>query len=115
MRRLRLVTETGPQARARQRDAIRWLAIQYRPDDDAQPEAPLFRVAVLRRSDWLQLSARSMPVDGVEVATGRDHVAVATLQPANPYPPGSRDAEIFQALTPSFAEISRIVRFPGQR
>lgn len=107
--RLRLVTVTGPEARARQRDAIRWIEIDYVPDDATQPEASLFSVAVLRRSDWLSQSAQPGSVRGVEVATGRDHVAVATLEPMNPYPPGSRDADIFEALMPSLADISRIV------
>ena len=110
-RRLELVTVTGPEARARQRDAIRWIAIEYTPDDETQPEAALFRVAVLRRSDWLLQSARPGLAEGVEVATSREHVAVATVAPANPYPPGSRDADIFEALMPSLPDISRIVRF----
>lgn len=114
-RRLKLVTETGPGARARQRDAIRWIAIEYVPDDATQPQASLLRIAVLRRSDWLMLAARPGPTEGVEVATGRDHVAIATVQPANPYPPESRDADIFEALMPTFAEISRIVSLPAQR
>lgn len=114
-RRLKLVTESGPAARARQRDAIRWIAIEYVPDDAALPEASLFRVAVLRRPDWLAQAAQSRPADGVEVAASSEHVAVASLPQANPYPPGSRDADIFDALTPSFAEISWIVRFPAQR
>lgn len=115
VRRLRIVTQSGPQARARQRDATRWLAIEYSPDDDALPQTALFSVAVLRRSDWLRLSAHSAAVNSVEVATGREHVAVATLLTVNPYPAGSRDAEIYEALVPDFAEISRIVRFPARR
>jgi hypothetical protein len=114
-RRLKLVTETGPAARARQRDAIRWISIEYLPDDTTQPEASLFRVAVLRRSDWLMLASQPASADGVEVAASRVHVAVATVPPANPYPPGSRDADIFEALVPTYAEISRIVTLPARR
>jgi hypothetical protein len=33
----------------------------------------------------------------------------------NPYPAGSRDAEIYEALAPDFAQISRIVLFPSPR
>lgn len=112
VRRLKLVTETGPAARARQRDARRWISLEYLPDDPAQPEVPLFRIAVLSRSDWLVQASQPTPPAAVEVATGPEHVAVASLEPANPYPPGSRDADIFDALTLSFAEISRIVRLP---
>ena len=114
-RRLTLVTETGPAARTRQRDAIRWISIEYFPDDTTQPEASLFRVAVLRRSDWLMLASQPASAVGVEVAAGGGLVAVATVPPANPYPPGSRDADIFDALMPSFAEISRIVSLPARR
>lgn len=112
VRRLKLVTETGPEARGRHRDAIRWIAVAYQPDDEGQPEVPLVSIAVLRSSDWLVQSAQGGPSGGVEVATARDHVAVATMPIANPYPPGSRDAEIFDALTPTYAEISRIVQLP---
>lgn len=114
-RRLKLITETGPAARARHRDAIRWVAIEYVPEDSTQPEASLLRVAVLRSSDWIILASQPGLADEVEVATGRDHVAVATVEPANPYPIGSRDADIFEALILTFAEISRIVSFPAQR
>jgi hypothetical protein len=115
VRRLKIVTQTGPQARARQRDATRWIAIEYWPDDDALPRVSLFSVAVLRRSDWLRLSGHPATADGVEVATGGDHVAIATVPPVNPYPAGSRDAEIYEALAPDFALISLIVRFPERR
>jgi len=112
VRRLKLVTQTGQEARGRYRDAIRWIAVAYQPDDENQPEVPLVSIAVLRSSDWLVQSAQAGPTDGVEVATARDHVAVATVPIANPYPPGSRDAEIFDALTPTYAEVSRIVQLP---
>jgi hypothetical protein len=115
VRRLKLVTETGPAARSRQRAAIRWIAIEYMPDDTDQPQVSLFRLAVLRRSDWFELSAQPVPAGVVEVATGSHHVAVAALQPGNPYPHGSRDADIFDALTPGFAQISRLVSFPERR
>lgn len=113
-RRLKLLTESGPKARARHRDAVRWIAVEYVPDDVALPETSLFCVAVLGRPDWLAQAARWGPADGVEVAAGAGHVAVAILPHANPYPPGSRDADIFDALTPSLAEISLIVRFPAK-
>ena len=112
VRRLKLVTETGPVARSRHRDATRWVSVEYLPDDPALPEVPLFYVAVLRLADWVAQSMHAPVPAGVEVATGRDHVAVVSLQPANPFPPGSRDADIYDALRPGPAEISLIVRFP---
>jgi hypothetical protein len=114
VRRLRLDTVTGPAANARQSDALRWLAVEYLPDDAAQPEVSLFQVAVLRRADWVWLSNRAWTVSGVEVAANSLYVAVASVPPVNPYPPGSRDAEIFEALLPTYADISRIVRLPAQ-
>jgi len=111
MRRLKLVTEAGPPASARQDDATRWISLVYVPDDAGQPEVPLFQVAVLLRSDWILQSMKSRLATSVEVASGREYVAVASLQPVNPYPPGSRDADIFDALQPSIEEISRLVQF----
>jgi len=113
LRRLRLDTVTGPAASARQSDALRWLAVEYLPDDAAQPEVPLFHIALLRRADWVVQSSRSSMASAVEVATNSIYVAVASVPPANPYPPGSRDAEIFDALLPTYADISRIVRLPA--
>jgi hypothetical protein len=112
-RRLKVDTVTGPAANSRQRDALRWISVEYLPDDAAQPEVSLVRVAVLRRQDWLAVARRPVPPAEVEVGTNHTYVAVATVLPQNPYPPGSLDAEIYDALVPSFAEVSRIVRFPS--
>lgn len=112
--RLKIVTETGPAARARQRDAIRWLSIEYLPEDAANIETSLFQLTVLRRADWLTLSAQPAPPASVEVATGITLVAVATVPPANPYPADTRDADIFDALLQAPVDISRIVRFPSR-
>ena len=111
VRRLKLVTEAGPSAEARQQDATRWISLVYLPDDDAQPEASLFQVAVLPRSDWIRQSMKSSLAAGVEVATDRQLVAIASVETVNPYPPGSRDADIFDALQPRIEEISRLVQF----
>jgi hypothetical protein len=111
VRRLKLVTEAGPPAEARQQDATRWIALVYLPDDDAQPEAPLFQLAVLLRPDWIRQSMKSSLAAGVEVASDGRLVAIASVQDANPYPPGSRDADIFDALLPRIEEISRLVQF----
>ncbi len=111
VRRLKVVTEAGPSAEARQQDATRWISLVYLPDDDAQPEAPLFQVAVLLRSDWIRQSMKSSLAAGVEVATDRQLVAIASLQAVNPYPPDSHDADIFDALQPRIEEISRLVQF----
>jgi|GEM_PF-2475328 len=119
VRRLKLVTDSGPAAHARQTGAVRWISLEYVPDDPAQPEASVFHLAVLGRSDWIAQSNASRSTPDVEVATGRVHVAVAAVQAGNPYPLDSRDADIFDALRPTLAEISRIVWFDtypdGQR
>jgi hypothetical protein len=113
-RRLNVVTESGPPANARQHDAVRWVAFQYLPDDPAEPAVLLFEVSVLRRTDWIVQSMTAQLPANIEVATGKDYVAVASRQAVNPYPPGTRDADIFDALQPSIAEISRIVRLRRQ-
>lgn len=112
-RRLALVTVTGPPARSRQADATRWIAIEYLPDDPSQPQTTLVWVAVVPRGDWITQSARpgARRTPGIEVATGPRHVAVAVVPDGNPYPVESRDAEIFDALRPSLAEVSLFVRF----
>ena len=114
-RRLVLVTEDGPPARARQRDATRWIAIEYLPDDPDQPQVTLIWVAVLPRADWIAQSGQlrvTAAASGVEVATSTRYVAVAGVAAVNPYPFESRDAEIFDALRPSLAELSLFVQFP---
>jgi hypothetical protein len=116
VRRLKLLTESGPPANARHRDAVRWVSLEYVPDDPAQPEVSLLTVAVLKRADWIRQSAqaRGSSNTGIEVATGEDYVAVAVLARAHPYPPDSRDADIFQALTPRIEEVSRVVHLPSR-
>ena len=111
VRRLKLLTDSGPAAHARQTGAVRWISLEYVPDDPAQPEASVFHLAVLERRDWIAQSNASRSPRDVEVATGRVHVAVAFVQTGNPYPLDSRDADIFDALRPTLAEISRIVWF----
>lgn len=113
-RRLLLVTETGPPARARQRDATRWIAIEYLPDDPTQPQTTLIWVAVVPWVDWIAQSGRPnvAPTPGVEVATSPRFVAVAAVAAVNPYPFESRDAAIFDALRPSLREVSLFVQFP---
>jgi hypothetical protein len=109
VRRLKLLTESGPPAHARQSGAMRWISVEYLPDDPAQPEVSMFHLVVLRRGDWIAQSDRSRFVADIEVATGREEVVVASVHASNPYPPDSRDADIFDALRPSLEDISRIV------
>lgn len=113
VRRLKLVTETGPAARSRQPDALRWIAIDYLPDDPASPETSLLHVVVLPTSDWIAQSQRPVPTFRVEIATGPRVVAIASAPETNPYPPGSRDADIYAALQPTPEQLSLIVQFPA--
>lgn len=116
VRRLKLVTETGPAARSRQPDALRWIAIDYLPDDPASPETSLLHIAILPKSDWIAQSQQPVPTARVEIATGPRLVAIASAPETNPYPPGSRDADIYAALQPTPEQLSLIVRFPtGER
>jgi hypothetical protein len=113
VQRLRIVTETGPPASAHQLDAVRWISLEYVPSDPAQPQVPLFDVAVLPRDQWIRQSAKNTRlVTGTEVASSKaGRVAVATLPAVNPYPSGSRDADIYDALQPDMREISLMVQF----
>ena len=111
--RFMIITETGPPASAHQLDAIRWISLEYVPTDSAQPQVPLFDVAVLRRDNWIRQSATTWLATGTEVASSKaGRVAIATVPAVNPYPPGSRDADIYDALQPNMREISLIVQFP---
>jgi hypothetical protein len=112
VRRLKIVTESGPRANARQRGATRWIALQYMPDDPTQPEVALFSLAVLERDDWIVQSARTRVATSVEVATGVECVAVVSLPGGHPYAPETRDADIFEALLPTVEQVSRTVEFP---
>jgi hypothetical protein len=115
MRRLRVSTETGPSAGVRQTYAERWLVIDYVPEEPANPEASLFHAAVVPRAAWLRLSASSEPVSATEVASSPSLMVVAAQGRSNPYPPDSRDAQIYEALIPTLEEISLILTLRPSR
>jgi hypothetical protein len=108
LQRLRVRTETGPSAGVRQRYAERWVVIDYLPEEPSSPEASLFHAAVLPRAVWLHLAAGPEPPPGTEVASSPSLAVVAAQDRTNPYPPESRDAQIFDALIPTLEEISLI-------
>lgn len=108
LRRLRLRTETGPSAGVRQQFAERWVVIDYVPEEPSNPEASLFHAVVLPRTAWLRLSARAASPAGTEVASSPSRAVIAAQDRTNPYPPDSRDAQIFDALIPTLEEISLI-------
>jgi hypothetical protein len=109
MRRLRVSTETGPAAGVRQRHAERWVVIDYLPEEPANPEVSLFQAVVLPRAAWQRIAAEPGPAPGIEVAMSRTRAVVASRGQVNPYPPDSRDAQIYEALVPSLEEISLIL------
>jgi hypothetical protein len=109
MRRLRVSTETGPPASVRQPYAERWVVIDYVPEEPANPEASLFEAAVVPRAAWLRLAGTAEQAPGTEVASSPSRMVIAAQGHDNPYPPGSRDAEIYDALIPSLEEISLIL------
>jgi hypothetical protein len=113
MRRLRVSTVTGPSAGVRQPHAERWVVVEYLPEEPANPEASLFHAAVLPRTAWLEMSASTDPAPGVEVASSPSLAVVAEQAHANPYPPDSRDAQIYEALIPTLEEISLILTLPA--
>jgi hypothetical protein len=115
MRRLRLTTETGPAAGSHERFAERWVSIDYLPEEPANPESSLLQAAVLPWFTWQRLSAQTIALPGVEVAASRTRVVVAETARSNPYPPDSRDAQIFDALMPSLEEVSLILTLRSGR
>jgi hypothetical protein len=108
MRRLRVSTVTGPSASVRRPYAERWVVIDYVPEEPANPEVSLFEAAVIPRAAWLRLAAAEK-APGTEVASSPSRMVIAEQGHANPYPPGSRDADIYEALIPSLEEISLIL------
>jgi hypothetical protein len=112
LRRVGISTFSGPSASARLYGAERVVWFEYRPEEPANPAVLLFEAIVLPRVEWLKLSQRGGPSPGVEVAENRSRVVVARRLDENPYPPDTRDAAIFEALTPSLQEISLIVTLP---
>jgi hypothetical protein len=114
MRRLRITTEADPRAGLRAGGAVRTIEVDYVPEDDANPEAMLFRALVYELPVWYELSARATSMPGYEVASSRTHAVVVTLAAPNPYPPESRDALIFDALEPAPEELSIMLTFVGR-
>jgi hypothetical protein len=115
MRRLRVSTETGPSASVRQPYAERWVVIDYVPEEPANPEVSLFQAAVIPRAAWLRIAGAAEAAPGTEVASSASRMVIAAPGRTNPYPPGSRDAEIYDALIPSLEEISLILTLrPGR-
>lgn len=112
LRRVRVETVSGPSASARWQGAERLIAFEYLPEDPAHPQVVLFEAVVLPRSEWLRLSQLPAPPRGFEVAANRSRAVVAALPQGNPYPPGSRDAAIYEALVPALPEISLILALP---
>ena len=110
-RRLKLLTETGPRARAQRPGALRSILVEYVPDDPAQPQVALLQVTVLERAEWIGqwTRARAIAPGDVEVASSWNFVAVAWVHAGNPYPPESRDADIWDALRPTAADVSGLV------
>jgi len=106
MRRLRMTTEADAHAGPGFEEAVRTIEVDYVPEDDANPQATLFRAFVYELPVWCEISARAATVSGYEVASSRTHAVVVTLAAPNPYPPESRDARIFEALEPAPEQLS---------
>ena len=108
-RHLQVVTDSGPGANARQKAAQRWFAFEYVPVEPSYPQVALFELVVFSRADWYRIAVESAPLPGIEVAATRAHTFVAALSQANPYPPESRDGQIYAALLPNLESVSLIV------
>jgi hypothetical protein len=69
----------------------------------------LFELLILPRDDWHRIGLGRAAPPGIEVAATASHTVVASLTPSNPYPPDSRDGQIYAALRPSLESVSLIV------
>jgi hypothetical protein len=73
------------------------IAFIYKPVEPDQPQVALVTVLVYHHADWDRIAA-GQDLPGTVVAEQGDDVYVAAVAQANPFPPGSRDAQNFDAM-----------------
>ncbi len=68
----------------------------YRPSGEGAQQQPLFALIAYRRAEWT--APETSAIQAEEVAARGDTVYVAVVATANPYAPGSREAQQWSAL-----------------
>lgn len=79
------------------------------PDASIRPQT-LVVVAVYDSRAWAAVRAEAGPPPGDSVAAARGRVYVVGLPQSNPFAPGSPDAERFDSLALTPAEVTALVR-----
>jgi len=95
---------SGPIAAARWPLAMHAITFLYTPVEPDEPQTPLVTVLVYRRAGWNQIAPGPEP-PGVVVAEQGDDVYVAAVAESNPFPPGSRDGQNFDAMRLTAAQV----------
>lgn len=103
-----LVSEvTGPEAAARAPGALSIAEAQFQPSDFAQRPEVLLRIHVFPDSAWEKIRHDDGASFGGEIARARGRVYLAATPQANPYPRGSADAALFDAMHLAVNDVKR--------
>lgn len=88
------------------------LLFQYLPSDSTMRREALLVVAVYDSAAWRTVRAEDGPPPGDSVAARHGRVYVVALPQSNPFPGGTPDAAVFDALRLKPAEVASLVRLP---
>lgn len=103
-----LVSEvTGADAQARAAGALSIAEVQFQPADFAQHPEVLLRIHVFPDSAWDKLEHEGGKSLGGELARARGRVYLAATPQSNPYPAGSADANLFDAMHLAVTDVKR--------
>ncbi|HEX6791556.1 MAG TPA: hypothetical protein VF247_09620 [Candidatus Krumholzibacteria bacterium] len=100
--RIDVVSRTGEEAAAERANARFAVAFDYKAEQPAHKNAPLFNVYVLPKSRW---SGDDNHSDGALIDSTDDWVYLAVPAVQNPYREGLLDADQFEAMRLSVDEI----------
>lgn len=98
---------TGKDAEARVPGALSIAEAQFQPADFAQRPEVLLRIHVFPDSAWAKLEHAGGPSFGGEIARARGRVYLAATPQTNPYPRGSADAALFDAMHLAVNDVKR--------
>ena len=102
--RVRVDTRAGHDADAAHPGAEYSVAFDYRAEQPAHHDVPLVEIIVFRRTAWTRVADSNPSVGAVVDSTG-GWVFVAALPDSNPYRKDLLDADQFDAMTLTFAEV----------
>ncbi len=111
--RYRVDVKSGADADQQQPNATHWVALQYRPESDAD-ENSLCRFIVFSRDAWTRIENETGPPIGTMVDTIDGWVYIAQLPQSNPYSPESLDGPQFDAMRLSIREVRARFAIEGE-